>query len=127
MCILSPCKNYCAEKIENAINALFPSASNSHTLIVGGVILLATSQMIFAQIPGSISASEILRSFKEGQKIRQDTLDGQLRNEGDGKTFPFRMYYDGSLIRYRFEGTPPTVVQMHSVEGSSQFEVFVGD
>ncbi len=108
------------------IATIVPSTLVRRLLIVGTVILLVVRRETFAQIPEAPSAAEILHSVQEGQTIHQETLDGQLRNDIDGKIFPFRMFCDGSLIRYRFEGTPATVVQMRSTERGSQLEVSVG-
>ncbi len=68
------------------------------------------------------NAADILRAVREGQGSRHETLDGQLRNDADGKVFPFRLAADGPLVRYQFEGTPPTVVQVRYNEENSQLE-----
>ncbi len=72
--------------------------------------------------PESLNAADVLHALREGQASRHETLAGQLRNDADGKTFPFHMAADGPLVRYQFEGTPPTVVQVHYNEDNSQLE-----
>ena len=90
------------------------------TLLVGGGTLSA-------QTPADLTASDILRTVREAQGSRHETLDGQLRNDADGRTFPFRLAADGPLVRYQFQGKPPTLVQVRYNEESSDLQESVGD
>ncbi len=67
-----------------------------------------------------LTASDILHAVREGQASRHETLDGQLRNDADGKTFPFRLVADGPSVRYEFPGPPPTVVQVQYNDENSE-------
>ena len=75
-----------------------------------------------AQTPNTLTAEDILRTVREGQGSRHEVLDGQLRNDADGKIFPFRLVADGTLVRYEFADKPPTVVQVRYNEEDSQLE-----
>lgn len=67
-----------------------------------------------------LTASDILRAVREGQASRHETLDGQLRNDADGKTFAFRLIADGPSVRYQFSGPPATTVQVQYNEEDSE-------
>ena len=79
-----------------------------------------------AQTPEALTATDVLRAVREGQASRHEKLDGQLRNDADGKVFAFQLVADGPLVRYQFQGTPPTVVQVHYNEDNSQLEESTG-
>ena len=89
-------------------------------------VLLACGYSLVAQTAAPPTATDILRAVREAQASRHDALDGQLRNDFDGKTFPFRLTADGPLVRYQFAGTPPTVVQVRYNEDNSQLEESTG-
>ena len=69
---------------------------------------------------GAITAADILRTVREAQGSRHDALDGQLRDDIAGLTFPFRLVSDGTQVRYEFKGPPPTAVQVHYNEDGSE-------
>ena len=95
---------------------LFPSSSSW---------LLFASRLRLRRRPRPnppLNAADILRAVREGQASRHDALDGQLRNDSDGKVFPFRLIADGPQVRYKFAGKPPTVVQVRYNEDDSQLE-----
>jgi hypothetical protein len=68
-----------------------------------------------------ITAADILRTIREDQGAKHETLDGQLRTS-TGAVFPFRLISDGPLVRYQFSGPPPLTVQVHYNEENSQLE-----
>ncbi len=74
----------------------------------------------------ALTASDILRAVREGQASRHESLDGQLRNDEDGKVFPFRLVADGPQVRYQFSGVPPTTVQVRYNEDSSDLQESTG-
>ena len=74
----------------------------------------------------NLTAADILRAVREGQSSRHEALDGQLRNDEDGKVFPFRLVTDGPQVRYQFSGTPPTTVQVRYNEDSSDLQESTG-
>ncbi len=76
--------------------------------------------------PSKLNASDILRAVREGQGSRHEALDGQLRNDEDGKVFPFRLVADGPMVRYQFSGTPPTTVQVRYNEENSELQETTG-
>ncbi len=76
--------------------------------------------------PASLTAGDILRTVREAQGNRHEALDGQLRNDEDGKTFPFRLVSDGAVVRYQFSGTPPTAVQVRFNEENSELQESTG-
>ena len=49
--------------------------------------------------------------MREAQGTRHDALDGQLRDDIAGLTFPFRLVSNGPQVRYEFRGPPPTAVR----------------
>jgi hypothetical protein len=91
------------------------------------LLLLAPIAASAAPSDGQLSAADILRAVREGQASRHETLSGQLRNDSDGKTFPFRLVADGPLVRYQFAGPPPTTVQVRYNEENSQLEESSGN
>ena len=93
---------------------------------VAVVAVLGCSPAHANPVPESLTAVDILRALREGQASRHETLDGQLRNDGDGKVFPFRLNADGPLVRYQFDAKPPTVVQVRYNKDDSQLEESVG-
>ena len=72
--------------------------------------------------PAALTASDILHAVREAQGSRHEALDGQLRNDEDGKVFPFRLVADGSTVRYQFSGNPPTTVQVRYNEENSDLQ-----
>lgn len=104
------------------MRSTFSVVSRRVTLLAAVVALLACALSAGAQTPESLTAADILRAVREGQGSRHETLDGQLRNDADGKVFPFRLTADGPLVRYQFRGTPPTVVQVRYNAEDSQLE-----
>lgn len=71
----------------------------------------------------ALTAADILHAVREAQGTRHDALDGQLRDDIAGLTFPFRLVSDGSQVRYEFKGPPPTAVQVrYNEEGSELVE-----
>lgn len=75
-----------------------------------------------AQTPpeASLTATDILRAVREAQGTRHDALEGQLRDDITGLTFPFRLVSDGPQVRYEFRGPPPTAVQVRYNEDGSE-------
>jgi hypothetical protein len=71
--------------------------------------------------PPPITAADILRTIREDQAGKHETLDGQLRLSS-GKVLPFRLISNGPLVRYQFAGPPPVTVQVHYNEENSQLE-----
>ncbi len=74
----------------------------------------------------ALTADDILHAVREGQASRHESLDGQLRNDEDGKVFPFRLVADGPMVRYQFSGTPPTTVQVRYNEENSELQESTG-
>ncbi len=87
---------------------------------------LFTGGSLSAAPDPALNAADILRGVREAQASRHDMLDGQLRNDSDGKVFPFRLTADGPLVRYQFAGKPPTIVQVRYNEDDSQLEESTG-
>ena len=71
------------------------------------------------------TAIDILRTVREAQASRHETLDGQLRT-GEGKVIPFRLSADGAAVRYQFPGPPPTTIRVRYNEDNSQLEESTG-
>ncbi len=90
-------------------------------LLLGGPVLKAQQ----GDDP-ALTATDILRAVRAGQASRHEALDGQLRNDEDGKTFPFRLVADGPLVRYQFSGNPPTTVQVRYSEDNSELQESTG-
>ncbi len=67
-----------------------------------------------------LTAADILHAVREAQGTRHDALDGQLRDDIAGLTFPFRLVSDGPQVRYEFKGPPPTTVQVRYNEDGSE-------
>ncbi len=67
-----------------------------------------------------LTAADILRTLHEGLVSRHEKLDGQLRDDLTGLTFPFRLVADGPVVRYEFKGPPPTVVEVHYNDANSE-------
>ena len=67
-----------------------------------------------------LTAADILHAVREAQGTRHDALDGQLRDDITGLTFPFRLVSDGPQVRYEFKGPPPTTVQVRYNEDGSE-------
>ena len=109
---------------------LHPSFLPRRTLgITFAAFLLATINLHAEPPPAAtpaLTANDILQAVREGQASRHESLDGQLRNDEDGKTFPFRLVADGPLVRYQFTGTPPTVVQVRYNEENSELQESTG-
>ena len=74
----------------------------------------------------AITAADILRTVREAQAGRNDTLDGQLRTD-EGTLFPFRLTANGPTVRYSFPGPPPTTIQVRYNEDNSQLEEASGE
>lgn len=72
--------------------------------------------------PPALTANDILHAVRDGQASRHEALDGQLRNDEDGKVFPFRLVADGPQVRYEFGGTPATTVQVRYNEENSELQ-----
>jgi hypothetical protein len=76
--------------------------------------------------PAAINAADILRTIREEQAEKHETLDGQLRTAAEAhmpaKVFPFRLISNGPLVRYQFAGPPPVTVQVRYNEENSQLE-----
>ncbi len=72
--------------------------------------------------PADLTAADILHAVREGQSGRHEALDGQLRDDSNDKTFPFRLVADGPLVRYQFAGKPPETVQVHYNVDNSTLE-----
>ena len=89
------------------------------------MILSARGSLTAAPDP-DLNAADILRGLREAQASRHDSLDGQLRNDSDGKVFPFRLTADGPQVRYQFMGKPPTLVQVRYNADDSQLEESTG-
>lgn len=73
------------------------------------------------------TANDILHAVREGQASRHEAFDGQLRNDEDGKVFPFKLTADGPQVRYQFGGTPPTTVQVRYNEENSELQESSGN
>ena len=89
--------------------------------IVAGILLASHAR---AQAPKSskaaLTATDILHAIREAQGTRHDALEGQLRDDIAGTTFPFRLVSDGPQVRYEFKGPPPTAVQVRYNEDGSE-------
>ena len=106
-------------------STFFPAARR----LAGGALLAFVflgAAALRAQTPDKVTAVDILRTVREAQGSRHEVLEGQLRNDADGKTFPFRLAADGPQVRYDFPGTPPTLVQVRYNEDNSQLEESIG-
>ncbi len=68
----------------------------------------------------ALSATDILRAVRDAQGTRHDALDGQLRDDIAGLTFPFRLVSNGPQVRYEFRGPPPTAVEVHYNKDGSE-------
>lgn len=75
-----------------------------------------------AEEPPKLSAADILHAVREGQGSRHETLNGKLRNDETGDTFPFRLVADGPLVTYQFTGKTPTTIQVRYNEDGSQLQ-----
>ena len=93
------------------------------TAMVTALVLMPSipGRMALAAPSDDITATDILRTVREAQAGRHETLDAQLRT-GDGKTLPFRLTANGPTVRYAFPGPPPTTIQVHYNEDNSQLE-----
>lgn len=97
-------------------------SAGMRTFFPGMALLVALSA---AQGAG-LTAADILAAVREGQASRHESLEGQLRNDSDGRTFPFRLVADGPLVRYEFAGPPATVVEVRYNEENSELRESVG-
>ena len=89
------------------------------------LVVLAFRGKILAAPADEPTAADILRTVREAQGSRHETLDGQLRT-GDGKVIPFRLAADGAAVRYQFPGPPPTTIRVRYNEDNSQLEESTG-
>ena len=105
---------------------LLPPASRRFAHLAAAAVFLLAPGLLRAAADPPLDASDILRSVRESQASRHDVLDGSLRNDSDGKVFPFRLTADGPQVRYQFAGKPPTVVQVRYNEDDSQLEESTG-
>lgn len=92
---------------------------------------LLTFAFLLLLLPSAFSAdltaTDILRAVREGQASRHEALDGQLRNDSDGKTYPFRLVADGPSVRYQFPGPPATTVQVLYNDENSELRESTGN
>lgn len=86
---------------------------------------LSSSSLLPLAFSADLSAADILRAVREGQASRHETLDGQLRNDADGRKFPFRLSADGPNVRYEFSGPPATTVQVQYNDENSDLHASV--
>lgn len=86
------------------------------------VLTLVSARAEQAPSDPALTANDILRAVREGQAGRHEALNGQLRNDEDGKIFPFKLIADGSVVKYQFSGNPPTTVQVRYNQDSSELE-----
>ncbi len=94
--------------------------------VLGLALTLAGGSRLPAQAPVAatpepINAADILRTIREGQAGKHETMDGQLRTSA-GAVFPFRLISNGPLVRYQFTGQTPVTVQVHYNDENSQLE-----
>ena len=94
--------------------------------LLAAVFLMGTSLCAEEVDESKLTASDILYAVREGQASRHEALDGQLRNDEDGKIFPFRLVADGPLVRYQFSGPTPTTVQVRYNLDSSELQESTG-
>ncbi len=73
-----------------------------------------------------VTATDILRTVREMQAGRNETMDGQLRT-GEGQVLPFRLTAAGPVVRYAFSGPPAVILQVRYNEDNSQLEEVGGD
>lgn len=76
----------------------------------------------------ALSAADILRTVREAQSVKRQTLNGQLRTDA-GVTLPFLLVSDGPRIQYRFQPPAPAAtfqVQLND-ENSQLQEVGSGE
>lgn len=93
------------------------------------VFILRLLPFAFCLPPSALSAdltaADILHAVRDGQASRHETLDGQLRNDADGRKFPFRLAAEGPSVRYEFPGPPATAVQVQYNDENSELRVSV--
>jgi len=82
-------------------------------------LLLALSSALAAPLP---SARELLESVRMRQAQQDLELNGQLREDGTGKIFPFRLIQTGPVIRYSFSN-PDEAVQLRLGDNESRLEM----
>ncbi len=78
--------------------------------------------------PPAVDAADILRTVREAQSTKRQTLNGQLRTDA-GVTLPFLLVSDGPRIQYRFQPPAPAAtfqVQLND-ENSQLQEVGSGE
>lgn len=95
--------------------------ANAVALAATLVVWVASTCVLPAAESDDLTAVDILRTVREAQAGRHETLDAQLRT-GDGKILPFRLTANGPVVRYAFPGPPPTTIQVRYNEDSSQLE-----
>ena len=82
-----------------------------------------------AEAPAAaVDAGDILRTVREAQSVKRQTLSGQLRTDA-GVTLPFLLVSDGPRIQYRFQPPAPAVtfqVQLND-ENSELQEIGSGE
>ncbi len=81
-----------------------------------------------AEAPAAVDAGDILRTVREAQSVKRQTLSGQLRTDA-GVTLPFLLVSDGPRIQYRFQPPAPAAtfqVQLND-ENSELQEIGSGD
>ena len=88
--------------------------------------LLCSGRMAVAASNDEITANDILRTVREAQAGRNESLDGQLRTD-TGKVLPFRLTATGPAVRYVFPGPPASTVQVRYNEDNSQLEEVDGE
>ena len=96
--------------------------------VVVVVILVYAPPSRGAEAPAAVDAADILRTVREAQSVKRQTLNGQLRTDA-GVTLPFALVSDGPRIQYRFQPPAPAAtfqVQLND-ENSQLQEVGSGE
>ena len=91
------------------------------------VVILAATSLRGAETP-AVDAADILRTVREAQSVKRQTLNGQLRTDA-GVTLPFALVSEGPRIQYRFQPPAPAAtfqVQLND-ENSQLQEVGSGE
>lgn len=75
-----------------------------------------------AEPSAALNAADILRTVREAQAVKHQTLAGQLRTDR-GAAFPFLLVSDGPRIQYRFQPpAPPANFQVQMDDENSQLQ-----
>lgn len=91
-------------------------------LVLSGLLTTCAGSMRGAEAAADVNAVDILRTVREAQSTKRQTLNGQLRTDR-GTTLPFLLVSDGPRIQYRFQPPAPAATfQVRLNDENSQLE-----